>query len=47
MMKTLSIGIYPGAGVNVWGNGQYLVRDMIGQNGIFGELARRWRSYRN
>ena len=34
MMNTPSIGIYPGAGVNVWDNQQDLMRNLIGQNGV-------------
>ena len=34
MRNTPSIGIYPGAGVNVWDNQQDLMRNLIGQNGI-------------
>ena len=34
MMNTPSIGIYPGAGVNVWDNQQDLMRNLIGLNGI-------------
>ena len=34
MMNTPSIGIYPGAGVNVWDNQQDLMRNLVGQNGI-------------
>ena len=34
MMNTPSIGIYPGAGVNVWDNQQDLMRNLVGLNGI-------------
>ena len=34
MMNTPSIGIYPGAGVDVWDNQQYLMRNLVGLNGI-------------
>ena len=34
MMNTPPIGIYPGAGVNVWDNQQDLMRNLIGQDGI-------------
>ena len=33
-MNTPSIDIYPGAGVNVWGNQQDMMCGIIGQNGI-------------
>ena len=35
MMNTPSIGIYPGAGVNVWGNQQGLMSNLVGLNGIW------------
>ena len=34
MMNTPSIGIYPGAGVNVWDIQQDLMRNLVGLNGI-------------
>ena len=34
MMNTPSIGIYPGAGVNVWDNQQDRMRKLVGQHGV-------------
>ena len=41
---TPSIGVYPGAGVNAWDNGQDLMRNLVGQNGISVSFTFRWRS---
>ena len=34
LINTPSIGVYPGQGINPWDNGQDLMRNLVGQNGI-------------